>query len=78
MNCPQLQLGVEQAGEPMGFSPKLPVLSIYLSFFCCHQKKETKKNHRLRKFTKNLRHSLNCGNPALRTSDSPQFLTLIP
>jgi hypothetical protein len=30
------------------------------------------------KIAKNLRHSLNCGNSALRASDSPQFLTLIP
>jgi hypothetical protein len=30
------------------------------------------------KFTKNARHSLNCGNSSLRSSNSPQFLTLIP
>jgi len=30
------------------------------------------------KFTKNQRLSLNCGNSSLRSSDSPQFLTLIP
>ena len=30
------------------------------------------------KFTKNPRQSLNCGNSSLRSSDSPQFLTLFP
>jgi hypothetical protein len=48
------------------------------SFFCCHQKKERKKNHRLMKFAENQRHSLNFGNSALCASDSPKFLTLIP
>jgi|GEM_PF-6910782 len=30
------------------------------------------------KFAKNHRHSLNCGNSSLRSSNTPQFLTLIP
>jgi len=30
------------------------------------------------KFAKNPRHSLNCGNSSLRSSNTPQFLTLIP
>jgi len=37
------------------------------AFFCCHQKKVTKKSHRCMKIAKNLHHSLNCGN------SSPDF-----
>jgi hypothetical protein len=48
------------------------------TFFCFHQKKVTKKSHRCMKFAKNLRHSLNSGNSSLRSSNNPQFLTLIP
>lgn len=48
------------------------------TFFCYHQKKVAKKSHRCMKVTKNLRHSLNCGNSSLRSSNSPQFFTLIP
>jgi hypothetical protein len=36
------------------------------------------RSHRCMKFAKNLRHSLNCGNSSLRSSNTPQFLTLIP
>ena len=46
--------------------------------FATTKRREGKKSHRCRKFPKNLRHSLNCGNSSLRSSDSPQFLTLIP
>jgi hypothetical protein len=50
------------------------IAEIYSStFFCYHQKKVAKKSHRCMKVTKNLRHSLNCGNSSLRSSDSPQF-----
>lgn len=53
------------------------LIQIYLTFFCCHQKKVTKKTHRCMKFIKNLQNSLNCGNSSLRSSNNPQFLKLI-
>jgi hypothetical protein len=50
-----------------------------LSFLLLPPKeKKQKKSHRCMKIAKNPRHSLNCGNSALRASNTPQFLTLIP
>jgi len=51
-----------------GTSNKITNIHLLCSFFCYHQKKEPKKSHRCMKFSKNLRHSLNCGNssPDLR------------
>jgi len=52
--------------------------------FATTKRKETKetclpagRSHRCMKIAKNL-HSLNCGNSSLRSSDSSQFLMLIP